>query len=512
MDKQLLNVSLDAGASIARAADLSALAALRRPAARKAAATGRDAMRAGAAGSALSFESLPAAMAAREFAPAAAPDPLANLADSLLASLSRAQSGGEAAPVAFGELVSLAENSVAALNGAYRNAAGDWLDPDLREVLASVAGCLSQIAARCASNLKLRLGKCEEQRVGLAAKKERLYKEIDAKTSSANDVKKDLAGYEKRLSALEADLEEAEKACGEACAKLKKLDQKRASLKKWCWVPGYSIYLLAEFNAELKGAERCGRAYANAQSELAAMRGERQRLLDSIAASGRLSKSLAAEAAAIERSLQLCIEKISLVSARLIQYSELATYFGREASELKYGGTDPKTVLGGMAAMRDSIGKIFETGGIAGAGEDELPEMEYDPRVRYSAHVENIGWRPFVENGATAGTTGQALRLEALRIALEGAPPGASIKYRLHVQNKGWQNWAADGAVAGTTGQSLRAEAVEIALANLPGWSVGYRAHVENEGWHGWASDGRAAGTTGRGLRMEAVEIELARI
>jgi hypothetical protein len=511
MDKQLLNVSLGAGASIAGAADLSALVALRRPAVHKAAAAGTDALRADAAGSALRFESLPAAMALQEFAPAAAPNPLANLADSLLASLSRAQSSGSAASVELGELVSLAESSVKALDGAYRNAAGDWLAPDLWELLASVAGCLAQIAAACASSLKPRLSEYEEQRVRIIAKEERLYKEIDAKTRRANKAAIDLEAYDKRLKALEADLEKADRIYSEACAKLEKLDREKKALRKWCWVPGYNIYLLAEYNEEAGHTERYGRAYVSARNEFMKMRGERQKLIDSIAASGRLSRRLAARAAALDLQKQRCFDAFDLVSARVAQYSELATYFGVEARRLERGETDPETVLGGMAGMRDNIGRIFEKGGIAGAGEDELLEMEDDPFPRYSAHVEGIGWQPFVEDGEAAGTTGQFLRLEALRIALEGAPPGASIIYRLHVQDEGWQDFVANGAIAGTVGRSLRAEAIEIFLDNLPGWSVEYRVHVEREGWQDWAHDGQATGTTGRALRMEAVEIELAR-
>ena len=34
----------------------------------------------------------------------------------------------------------------------------------------------------------------------------------------------------------------------------------------------------------------------------------------------------------------------------------------------------------------------------------------------YSAHVQNIGWQASVSDGATAGTTGKSLRMEALRI------------------------------------------------------------------------------------------------
>ena len=133
------------------------------------------------------------------------------------------------------------------------------------------------------------------------------------------------------------------------------------------------------------------------------------------------------------------------------------------------------------------------------------------PSVTYEVHGRNYGWdQGWKADGATAGTTGQALRLEALKVKIEGED-GLGISYQVHVQNKGWMEAAADGAMAGTTGQSLRMEAVKISLtgANAGKYSVSYRVHVQNKGWTDWAKDGAEAGTTGLGLRAEAIEIKL---
>ena len=127
--------------------------------------------------------------------------------------------------------------------------------------------------------------------------------------------------------------------------------------------------------------------------------------------------------------------------------------------------------------------------------------------VVYRAHCADIGWQNFVQNGATAGTTGQGRRMEALEMRVsEGG-----IEYRAHVANIGWQNWVGNGATAGTTGRGLQMEAVQIRLTNglQNNYSVEYRAHCANIGWTGWVRDGAVAGTTGRGLRMEALEVRL---
>ncbi len=131
--------------------------------------------------------------------------------------------------------------------------------------------------------------------------------------------------------------------------------------------------------------------------------------------------------------------------------------------------------------------------------------------VEYSAHSQNKGWLPSVKDGETAGTTGLALRMEAIKILVKDSELSGSIEYQVHSQNKGWLPSVKDGEIGGTTGLTLRMEAVKI---NLTGdlknkYSVYYRAHVQNKGWLPWVKDGEMAGTTGLALRMEAIEIKL---
>jgi uncharacterized protein YjdB len=128
--------------------------------------------------------------------------------------------------------------------------------------------------------------------------------------------------------------------------------------------------------------------------------------------------------------------------------------------------------------------------------------------VTYRAHVEQIGWQPWVVNGATAGTTGQNRRMEAIQIKLFGMPPTMGIKYRAHVEQIGWQPWVANGATAGTIGQARRIEAIQIELTGAPaGCGVTYRVHAEDIGWLPFVSNGLIAGTTSQSRRLEALEV-----
>ena len=129
--------------------------------------------------------------------------------------------------------------------------------------------------------------------------------------------------------------------------------------------------------------------------------------------------------------------------------------------------------------------------------------------VSYQSHVQDIGWQNRVGNGAVSGTSGQSLRLEAMRIQLNGIDGG--IEYKTHVQNIGWMNWVSNDQLSGTEGQSLRLEAIQIRLTGTAAQlcDIYYRVHAQDFGWMGWAKNGQSAGTAGFSYRLEAIQIML---
>ena len=53
--------------------------------------------------------------------------------------------------------------------------------------------------------------------------------------------------------------------------------------------------------------------------------------------------------------------------------------------------------------------------------------------------MQNIGWQGYVKNGETSGTSGQSLRLEAIKIRLTGEMSKKyDIYYKVHAQGFGW--------------------------------------------------------------------------
>lgn len=133
-------------------------------------------------------------------------------------------------------------------------------------------------------------------------------------------------------------------------------------------------------------------------------------------------------------------------------------------------------------------------------------------KVSYKTHIENEGWNIAVLDGATSGTTGKGLRLEALTIELlDKGGLDIAIEAQAHVQNIGWQVLKTDGEIIGTVGEGLRLEAIRILLtgADHKKYKIKYRLHIENIGWQNWKVDGETAGTSGVALRAEAIEIVL---
>lgn len=130
-------------------------------------------------------------------------------------------------------------------------------------------------------------------------------------------------------------------------------------------------------------------------------------------------------------------------------------------------------------------------------------------RINYRVHQEKAGWLPHVEDGQTAGITGKALRLEAIKIDCKLA--GVKIKAKAHIQKKGTVDYGyiTSDTVIGTTGEKLRLEGIELEAEGLPaGMQLYLRYHIQTEGWSDWIT-GAMAGTAGLGKRLEAIQIKI---
>ncbi|MDR1567993.1 MAG: lysozyme [Streptococcaceae bacterium] len=167
----------------------------------------------------------------------------------------------------------------------------------------------------------------------------------------------------------------------------------------------------------------------------------------------------------------------------------------------------------GMSRSAAIDTNIDYTGRFTGGSVISYPDLKptAEKTLQYKAHVQDVGWQAVKNAPNTAGTTGKALRVEALQLAYNESGVTGDIVYSTHVQDIGWQSEVKNGQAAGTSGQSKRIEAIKIrltgALANK--YHIQYRTHVQDVGWQGWVSDGAVAGTVGKAKRVEAIEVKL---
>ena len=101
--------------------------------------------------------------------------------------------------------------------------------------------------------------------------------------------------------------------------------------------------------------------------------------------------------------------------------------------------------------------------------------------------------------------------MESIRILLQNPGYSGSVEYQTHVQTYGWQNWVKDGAESGTSGQAKRLEGIKIRLTGelAQHYDIYYRVHVQTYGWQDWVKNGEMAGTSAEAKRLEAIEIKL---
>ena len=114
------------------------------------------------------------------------------------------------------------------------------------------------------------------------------------------------------------------------------------------------------------------------------------------------------------------------------------------------------------------------------AADDEAIEDEIeDVTVAYRTYVQKNGWMSFVTNGTMSGTSGKALRLEAIQIKL-ATDADLSVNYKTYCQTYGWLDWSKDGQVNGTKGEAKRLEAIRIKLsgADADKYDIYYRVHA----------------------------------
>ena len=132
--------------------------------------------------------------------------------------------------------------------------------------------------------------------------------------------------------------------------------------------------------------------------------------------------------------------------------------------------------------------------------------------IKYQVHSQNYGWLPQVRDGQVAGTTGESLRMEAIKV---DPPEGWELVVKAHIQNDGWKIYRGivhgNDIVIGTTGQAKRLEMLSFDVVKSPAGSpdLQFQVHQQNVGWKGLTKQGYFSGTDGEATRLEALRLQI---
>lgn len=139
---------------------------------------------------------------------------------------------------------------------------------------------------------------------------------------------------------------------------------------------------------------------------------------------------------------------------------------------------------------------------IKAAEETKANVKKWTSSLHYRVHQQSKGWDEVHQSGEVAGTTGQALRVEAIKIDY----PNHKVYAKAHIQGEGWKDYGeiTSDTIIGTTNQARRLECL-----CLKG-DFKYRVHIQGTGWTAWTkADGVSTlGTVGQALRIEAIQLE----
>ena len=128
--------------------------------------------------------------------------------------------------------------------------------------------------------------------------------------------------------------------------------------------------------------------------------------------------------------------------------------------------------------------------------------------LTYQVHVEKKGWMSPVGEGQWAGTRGEGLQMEAIKIVLENSK-SCVLEYRIKAFGENSTDWMKPDDVAGDTGEAKKIEAIWIQLLNCSDYAVEYQGHIENVGDTEWIRSGNVLGKENSNQRIEAIRIRI---
>ena len=97
---------------------------------------------------------------------------------------------------------------------------------------------------------------------------------------------------------------------------------------------------------------------------------------------------------------------------------------------------------------------------------DNVGELKTDEATDGKKDVPDSEDTPSITSAVPGDVSNTSTPSEGEESAEDDTQIAGLVNYRAHVQSIGWQDWTKDGALSGTTGRALRVEALQIKLGS----------------------------------------------
>lgn len=148
----------------------------------------------------------------------------------------------------------------------------------------------------------------------MISERENLYEKLEISDNDRNQFISKMKGYEAEKKAL---LDDEHRLYQELDAERRRVEQKENELKKWCWVPGYNIYLYVD------AYDECER-YVKKIDSVNQQKKQLQNFMDAL---NRQINEASASVSNIEREINKYTESIALLARKISYYNSLVFQF-----------------------------------------------------------------------------------------------------------------------------------------------------------------------------------------
>ena len=259
--------------------------------------------------------------------------------------------------LSFNDIILLAEDCVKTIQESFAGCT-EKSDPEMCKALQNAAVCLAKISLNGSIELKALEEKLAELNISLVGIKTDLYAEIDKCIKKSEENKANIKGITAKKEQLDNDIKSAQESVRDAERRLQKIYQAKRDVEKWCWVPGYNVYLLVEYENQ---ASSCKQVINRLNTEIhnkRKLQEEYIKLIEDMKKANVIKEELASQTIKMEKYCNTCNSSINTVSGIRLQYNQLSLFFSSAAERMETPSTNPLIILNQLGEIRKDLPEL----------------------------------------------------------------------------------------------------------------------------------------------------------